>query len=462
MKYIISVILTTFLFSCNTSSNSKSNTYFGGEIINPKSNIVLLLKNEKVIDEILLDENNRFISEYPSLEEGLYTFKHGNEFQYIYFEPADSILIRLNTWDFDESIVFSGLGSSKNEFLINLFLQNEKEEKEMYNFLKLEEEYFEHKLNLLISERNLMFEQFLETQSALSEGFKKLTNAAIRYPLYRLKEIYPYYYRKAHKMAYFPKVSEKFYSFRNSVNLNEEDLVAFYSYQNYIISHLYNLSFDLQEKDSTKNNLTINILNFAEDKIKLEDFKNNIQKKIVVDDFLYSETTCTINEDVLKIFLNYCTDDTYKQQVKNLVSDSNHIKTGKSLTNFDITSYNNDNSKINTIVENKNTLIYFWTTEYMSTDYLVKRVKYLEKQYPYIEFIGINMQNNFGNITTDPNLKQLERKNQFKLTKNSDAYNFLTSNYPRAIIIDKNGIVKNGFTSLNSKNIHQELLKLEK
>ena len=169
-----------------------------------------------------------------------------------------------------------------------------------------------------------------------------------------------------------------------------------------------------------------------------------------------------INEDVLKIFLNYCTDDTYKQQVKNLVSDSNHIKTGKSLTNFDITSYNNDNSKINTIVENKNTLIYFWTTEYMSTDYLVKRVKYLEKQYPYIEFIGINMQNNFGNITTDPNLKQLERKNQFKLTKNSDAYNFLTSNYPRAIIIDKNGIVKNGFTSLNSKNIHQELLKLEK
>ena len=136
MKYIISVILTTFLFSCNTSSNSKSNTYFGGEIINPKSNIVLLLKNEKVIDEILLDENNRFISEYPSLEEGLYTFKHGNEFQYIYFEPADSILIRLNTWDFDESIVFSGLGSSKNEFLINLFLQNEKEERSSRQLLQ--------------------------------------------------------------------------------------------------------------------------------------------------------------------------------------------------------------------------------------------------------------------------------------------------------------------------------------
>ena len=462
MKYIISFILVAFIISCNTSNNSKSTTYFGGEIINPKSNIVLLLKNEKVIDEILLDENNRFISEYSSLDEGLYTFKHGNEFQYIYFEPADSVLIRLNTWDFDESLVFSGLGSSKNEFLINLFLQNEKEENEMYNFFKLEEKHFEHKLNILTTERNLMFDQFLETEPALSKGFKKLTNAAISYPLYRLKENYPYYYRKAHKMDHFPNVSEEFYSFRNNVNLNEEDLVAFYSYQNYIISNLYNLSFRLQEKDSTKSNLTINILNLAEDKIKLESFKNNIQKKIVVDDFLYSETTCTINEDVLRIFLDYCTDDTHKQQVKNLVSDSKHVKSGQSLTNFDITSYNNINTTINNIVKNKNTLIYFWTIDYMSTDYLVKRVKYLEKRYPHIEFVGINMQNNFGNIITDPNLKQLDVKNQFKLTKNSDAYNFLTSTYPRTIIIDKNGIVKNGFTSLNSKKIHHELLKLEK
>ena len=71
MKYFISTILIILTFSCKTTDKDNTTTYFGGEIINPKSNFVLLLKDEKIIDTLLLDDNNRFLNEYNSLEEGL-------------------------------------------------------------------------------------------------------------------------------------------------------------------------------------------------------------------------------------------------------------------------------------------------------------------------------------------------------------------------------------------------------
>jgi len=461
MKYFISTILIILTFSCKTTDKDNIVTYFGGEIINPKSNFVLLLKDEKIIDTLLLDDNNRFLNEYNSLEEGLYTFKHGIEFQYIYLKPTDSVLVRLNTWDFDESLVFSGKGSTKNEFLINLFLQNEKEEYEMYRYFSLDEVDFQKKIDSLANERITIFNNFSISENKVSEGFKNLTTAAINYPLYRLKEVYPYYYKRFHKLDKFPKVSDNFYDFRNKTNLNEENLVSFYPYQNYVVSYLYNLSYQLQEKDPSKDNITINILNSTIENVKLEDFKNTLLKRILVNDFLKSESTCSINQQELDIFLNNCSSQLYINEVKNLVNDSKFVTIDKPLQNFGIVSYNNNISTINDIIKGENSVIYFWSTAFMSSDYLVNRIKFLESNYPNTLFIGINMQTSTEDITTEPNLKLLDITKQFKLTKESFAYNYLTSKHPRTIIINSDGVVKNGFTYLDSKKLRSELDKLK-
>jgi len=97
----------------------------------------------------------------------------------------------------------------------------------------------------------------------------------------------------------------------------------------------------------------------------------------------------------------------------------------------------------------------------MSPDYLVNRIKYLEKKYPNILFVGINMQDSPNELTTEPNLKLLDISKQFKLTKQSQAHKYLTSKYPRTIIVNSNGIVKNGFTYLDSKKLNSELNKLK-
>ena len=59
---------------------------------------------------------------------GLYNFFLQPEFQYLILEKNDSIYIRLNSLDFDESLVFMGNGASKNNFLMDSFLNFEKNE----------------------------------------------------------------------------------------------------------------------------------------------------------------------------------------------------------------------------------------------------------------------------------------------------------------------------------------------
>ncbi|WP_457615579.1 TlpA family protein disulfide reductase [Lutibacter sp.] len=459
MKYVFGFILLIIGVSCNTTDTSNNVAYFGGEIINPKSSYVLLLKDNIVIDSLALDENNRFFKKQKNLKEGLYTFKHGVEFQYIYFEANDSILVRLNTWDFDESLVFSGKGSAKNEFLISLFLQNEKDENEMYRYFSLDETKFSRKIDSLIKERTKSFTHFEETEPTISEGFKKLANAAIKFPLYRLKEMYPYFYKKAHKLATFPTISESFYEYRNKINLNDASLVSFYPYQNYVVSYMYYLSHKLKEVDSSKSNLTQNLLYAVIDNITLEDFKNNLLKRIVVNDFLKGESTCTINKKTLDIFLKNCSNDNFKHQITNLVNDSKAVTLNAPLDNFKIISYVGDTLTINDVLTTKNTMLYFWSPQYMSVEYLENRITYLEKKYPNTLFIGIAI--NTSNNTLEE-FQKLNKNNLFKLTKNSTAHTFLTSNYPRVILINNKGIVKNGFTYLDSKKLEHQLKKLEK
>ncbi|MFZ2285272.1 MAG: hypothetical protein WAV86_15505 [Lutibacter sp.] len=459
MKYVTYAILVFLTIGCE-KTNENAATYFGGQIINPKTNYVLFLKDEKVIDTLLLDKDNRFLKEIPLTKGGLFTFKHGTEFQYIYLEPSDSILVRLNTREFDQSLVFSGKGSAKNEFLINLYLQNEKEERMMYHNFDLNEQEFQAKIDSLSKERIAVYNDFFANEVTVSKGFEEFTNTAIQFPLYRLKEVYPYFHKGVYNLEEFPDVSETFYDFRKNISLNEEQLVTFYPYQNYVVSYLYNISYQLKENDSTKNDLTVNILNAVNQHIKAEQFKNILLKRILVSDFLKSGSACRVNEEALNIFLANCTNKEDIEQVNNLVKDCNNIPLEEPLQDFDIISYNNVPLTINEVIKNKNAVIYFWSTDYISADYLVNRIKFLEKRYPELMFIGINMQTSPKDLSKESNLKLLNIHNQFMLPKDSYAHNFLSSKYPRTILIDNFGIVKNGFANLDSKNLDSELNKL--
>jgi len=106
-RYLLYFIL-GFLVSCEQKKETEDIVYFAGEIVNPTNDYVVLYKDDTVLDSAKLDSNNRFSFTLNTIDEGLHHFNHTPQFQYVYLEKGDSLIIRLNTVAFDESLVFSG------------------------------------------------------------------------------------------------------------------------------------------------------------------------------------------------------------------------------------------------------------------------------------------------------------------------------------------------------------------
>ena len=121
IKHLLFILSATLLFSCNSEKERSGDTYFGGEIVNPKTKHIVILKDGAVIDSILINEDNTFFYKFKDPVSGIYTFKH-NEFQMFYLQPGDSLMLRVNTMGFDESLHYSGIGAKDNNFLMKLFL----------------------------------------------------------------------------------------------------------------------------------------------------------------------------------------------------------------------------------------------------------------------------------------------------------------------------------------------------
>ena len=232
------------LISCNTA-NKDTITYFGGKIINPNSSHVVLYSMDKVIDTFALDSNNKFIGKIKNADEGVYYFIHGNENQHIYLEPEDSLMLRLNTWDFDESLVFAGKGAERNNILVDCFLENEKERTIFYKFNKLEPYVFKSKVDSLLAVKLETFKKYLLNHPDETKGFQEILKISLTFPTFSRLEKYPMMYAKYAENGNFPKLNTSFYEYRNNIQINKDTLMYYPPFSQYIRNYLYNETYAL-------------------------------------------------------------------------------------------------------------------------------------------------------------------------------------------------------------------------
>ncbi|MBL4744917.1 MAG: hypothetical protein JKY08_00970 [Flavobacteriaceae bacterium] len=456
---ILAILVFPFLYSCTTSEDKDTFAYFGGHIKNPKGDLILFLKDGQAIDTIRLGIHNTFLKKFKNLEEGLYTFKHGLEFQYIYLEPTDSVLIHLNTWDFDENLVFSGRGSEKNEFLVNSLLNIENDEKIIGSYYGFEEEKFTFKLDSILHLREATLSQFKSAVEDISTGFIHLAEASITFPFLRRKEAYSYFHKHALKLAEFPVLSDRFYDYRKHINLNDNALISFYPYTNYVTNYIYNAGYKKIATHKECQVLATNMLEVIAANIAQGAFKDKLLKSVLVNDFLKGNSTCSFSDRNLKIFLDNCENSAFKKEIEVLIKESNLIKNNQPLSPFNLINANNEIVSVGEIIKDKPTILYFWSTEFMSPKYLSMRLSYFRKQFPTILFVGIQINDDF--IIANKKQK-LNLGAQYKIPKNGLAHSYFSSQYPRSIIINNKGTVINGFAYFNSKFFSPQLKQLIK
>ena len=450
------ILILISLISCD-SEKKETLTYFGGKIINPKSNQVVLFSMDRVIDTFYLNNQNKFIGKLKNIDEGLYYFFHGNENQYIYLEPTDSLMLRLNTWDFDESLVFAGTGAERNNILIDCFLEDEKEKQVFYAYNKLEPEKFIRKVDSLTALKLKTFEHYLENHPKETEGFGEILKTALTYPLYARAEKYPIIYAKYTKTGSFPDLDPSFFNYRNNIKINKDALMYYPPYSQYIRNYLYNETYALGHppvKKTYSSKFTFDLLSTIDKRIVNKKSKNAFLKQTVVSHF-YNKSSCNINKKPFDKFFELSTSAKDKNHVQQIINDSKAVAKDQDFKDFSVIDYTNSTRSIAKIIKGTNAMLFFWNLEYYPKNYIASRIKQFSNIYPNIKFIPIKIDGDYTNT-----IKKIDIKNQFFIDKNSVAKTFLTSKMPRCILVNKIGKVTNGYASFSSYNINQYLKAL--
>lgn len=469
MKFYLSIILVLItLFGCKKDSKTNVNyAYIGGEIINPNTNYIVLSKDETIIDTIKLDGRNRFLYKVKNLDEGIHTFRHGGEFQMILIEPADSVLFRLNTLDFDESLVFTGEGDKKNNYLINDFIENEKEERHIVRLCQLNPITYQNHVDSLKARKVLAFNKY-KSKYKYSPLFEKIALANIDYSYYSNKEVYPFVHYGKNKAAILESLPNDFYAYRKDINYNNEFLSSYHNYNTFLRHHFSNLSLKMHDDHATIKSFNRKSLCYNLDRLNLID--SLVTNTTIKDDLLYHFTIKYLsnskneefNNAILKSYLDKCTSEKGKKMMMRYTRSINNLKEGAMLPTIVLFDYNNNELDINSLI-NKNTVITFWSNIYYEhfkeSHYKLKELK---EKYPEIKFISINV-DQYG-LSKSKNILdsyQFDKSYEYQFKNPKEASEILALHpMTKTFIIDKNKKIVNSNTNIFSIYFEKQLLAL--
>lgn len=454
-------IIVLFFSSCNKEFKSDNYTaYFGGEVANPSSPFVLFCKDSEVIDSIKLDKDNRFFIKFDSLSPGLYSFKNEPEYQYVFFDKNDSIMVHINSKDFDESIVFCGRGDQKNNFLMELYLKNEKDKNSNFEIFDYDIPKFITNADATYDEMNKFYSKKKE-ELKWSDEFDIFAKAALDFHYYSKKELYPVVHKIRTGVDVCDQLPKKYYDFRKNVNFNNTNLTGFSPYVMYL-SHMLNNAGAINYHNHFSDvdlalKININKLNIADTLIKNEKVKNTILNNIAFN-YLIEDQNMVNNKKFLDIYRMYSTDKSQKNEILKIGNAIQLLKDGNALPEVFLTDKTNNLISSSTFLKQK-TVIFFWT-ENLSSHLIAahKKILNLKQKYPDYQFIAINLdadQNKWKIVLSKYNFNGITelRAKYFEDLKSKWAI----TKVHRTIILNENGSIKNAFTNIFDVNFEENL-----
>ncbi|RZJ32067.1 MAG: hypothetical protein EOO48_00110 [Flavobacterium sp.] len=458
----LSAILALVCTSCGKEFKASDYTaYFGGEVTNPSSRYVLLYKNDDIVDTLMLDNNNRFFKKFDSLAPGMYNFRHEPEYQYVYFDKNDSLMVAINALDFDESIVFSGRGDQKNNYLMEVYLANEHDRDNMFRVF----DYDVAKFNKLIDStylHNLRKYSEKKTEMQWSAGFDVFARAAIDFPYYSKKEVYPLVHKMRTGEDIVAKLPKTYYEYRKKIDYNNLQLSNYSPYVKYLTHMLSNVAStnnDNHHLSEPELSLTTNTrkLDIADTLIHNEKIKNTILNNIAFT-YLLEDQNMVNNQKFLATYHKYSTDKSQKNEITKIGKAIQLLHTGNQLPEVELIDTSGTNINSSQVVTQK-AVVFFWSEKALT--HLVethKKVLELKRHFPNYEFIAINLDDN------QAKWKSLLAQYKFDGIKEYRAANFedlkakwAITKIHRTIVVDNGGKIKNAFTSLFDSEFDENL-----
>lgn len=454
-----------FLFSCGNKSNlGTTHAYIGGEIVNPTTREIVVKHRGKVLDTVLLDEKNRFSYKIDTAQHGLYLIEHRPEIQNVYINPGDSILLRANTLAFDESLHFSGKGHTKNNFMADMFLQDEGNSRLLLNFheynpsqfLDLADSIYGVRLNSLrrASEKN-----------GFSPEFTAVAEEIIKYENNDLKERYTYLVQKYFK-EYTKQFPTSFHEYRENIDFNSELLQCSPGYRRFIGNYLINQSLAWCASSGLDNDDCYNLSNVENVKLRIQkvgelvqvpSLRSHLLEKIAVRGIVMANS----RESILSI-LAVLQDQNFSEEdidaMRQLGSIQLAYLPGTSLSGVSLINMQGELVQIGKVVD-KPTVLFLWSVYTEGHEEEHRLIDGYRKKYPEVDFIGINM-----DVQEEPAWRVAVRNNgydpdyEYQLSASRINKKFFQYYLDKLLFLNPSQEVVKGDVFLNSPEFESQLV----
>ncbi|KAB7530913.1 transaldolase [Flagellimonas olearia] len=457
VRLLLGLTLLSFL-ACGKKSSDCAAVFFGGEIVNPTSDYVVLYRNDVYVDSVKLDNNNRFSFDLEGIEEGLYHFDHTPELQYVYLQGGDSLLVRLNTLEFDESLVFSGKGSEINNFLIEMFLTYENEEPLIYDLYELDPDSFDQKIDSLKTLKIAHLKE-LETDNGQFTGKElAMAKAAIDYNSYLYKEKYPFYHKKRTGEETVHELGSSFYEYRKNLNLNNKDLTYFRPYFDFMKWHFGNLSYMTCMEDchtgkapiSDRLHFNNHKLHLVDSLVQEQELRDILFRNIAVDYLLKEHNPSEECRVFIDKFRSLSSNDDHKKEIDALYSGIKSLQPNNSLPDIVVRDVDDNEVYLKDVVsKKKNTVFYFWTADQKGHfKNITQRIALLEKKHPEYNFVGINLKTSHTQWVNMLEEFHLDKTNQYHGEDFKEIQMAMIVDGLNKCVITKDTLIVNAFGNL--------------
>ena len=454
--FLFNLLILMSISSCQSNKNF-DRIFFGGQIINPSASFVTLYKDNKTIDCLSLNNNYRFFKYYDSLEVGIYKLEHIPEYKSVFLEKGDSVWVRINASSFNESIVYSGRGAAKNNFMMDLLLSYDKENSFLSSKYSSNGISFKKLIDSLLNQKKKRWIK-MDSINELTPIARKITQAAYIYPYATRKERYALL-----RGTNWSDIEKKnFFDYRKYLNLGETDLAFFDPYINYLMNYLSEKALDsaqnyFKNKQTTDHN--IKRLKLINEHISGSVLKNNLARAIAFEELLNLENHNN-HDEFLNQFLIVNNSNSHFNEVLGLHKDIKNMSKGRKLPELSLQNHKLETIRSSSLFTEKPAVLYFWSQtqmgHYRNT---IKKAKRLSKQFPQYDFKGVCLQP-FNEIVLQVHkMMGIPAESQLAFIDfEKGSKQWVVSLLNRAIILDKKGIIKEGFGNFSSPDF-SDLLK---
>ena len=438
------------LLSCTTSVDMPTSAFFGGQIIHPSSDYISLYKYGQRIDSLGLNEKNRFSRQYDSIDFGLFKMEHLPENQMVLIEAGDSIWSYANMADFNASLVFSGKGSAKNNFLMDIYLELEDEIGFLSTKYASDSDVFGDIIDSLLLEKRNKWELF-KNQNPLSPLAQKVTQASYVYPYANRLERYALIRGKS-----TVKNDSTYFAFRQFLDYGEKDLIFFEPYITYLMSYLSQEALDdgknfLQEKGNTDFN--IKRLQLIDQRINNTTLRNILARTVAYEELLNFRNHA-YHEAFLKYFMALNTSPLYLSEILGLHQALIQMEPGRKLPVVELENHQGEITPSDTTLAGQTTVLYFWSQTQMNHFKRThERVMRYKKQFPTYRFVGICIQPYNDLVRNYQEIMRISPDDQLALVNFEEVSNqWVITLLNKGIIIDQNGNILDGFANFSAQD----------